>query len=410
MIEGFRVQNYRTLRDVTLGRLWNTPKRPALTPLAVVIGKNGVGKSTLFDAFGFVADALGVGVEEACERNSRGGFVRLCSGGPDANIRFEIYYREAPGSRPLTYELEIGLDASQRPTVAAERLRQRRKDQKHGWPFSFLSLQHGEGTAWAGAENPPTEDETAEDPAKMPIKLTDPRELGLSTLGGLADHPRIAKFRDFVKGWYLSYFAPDAAREVPLSGAQKHLNLHGDNLGNVVQFMEREHPGAFQGILDRIAAKIPGIQHISTFRSPEDGRLFLRFNERGFVDPFLAQQMSDGTLKIFAYLLLLEDPDPPPFIGIEEPENGLYHKLLASLGQEFRNHANNPKRASQVFVTTHQPYLVDALTPEEVWILDKGQDGFSTIKQAAAIPHVQALVNEELPLGGLWFSDYFDRA
>ena len=122
--------------------------------------------------------------------------------------------------------------------------------------------------------------------------------------------------------------------------------------------------------------------------------------------------MSDGTLKVFAYLLLLEDPDPPPFIGIEEPENGLYHKLLASLVQEFRSHADNPKRrrASQVFVTTHQPYLVDALTPEEVWILDKGQTGFSEIQQAADIPHVKAMVNEGLPLGGLWFSDYFDRA
>ena len=56
----------------------------------------------------------------------------------------------------------------------------------------------------------------------------------------------------------------------------------------------------------------------------------------GFRDPFFAQQMSDGTLKVFAYLLLLEDPDPPPFICIEEPENGLYHKLLETLAREFR--------------------------------------------------------------------------
>ena len=109
MIEGFRVQNYRSLKDVTFGRLWNVQKDP-LTPLAVVIGKNGVGKSTLFDAFGFVADALIVGVEEACERNTRGGFMRLRSSGIEANIRFEIYYRESAASRPMTYELEVGLD------------------------------------------------------------------------------------------------------------------------------------------------------------------------------------------------------------------------------------------------------------------------------------------------------------
>ena len=258
MIEGFRVQNYRVLKDVTLGRLWNT-KRKALTPLAVVIGKNGAGKSTLFDAFGFVADALDVGVEEACERNSRGGFARLRSGGAAANIKFEIYYRESRGSRPITYELEIGLDSVGRLAVTSERLRQRRQGQDRGWPFSFLNLQHGEGTVWAGQETPDVESEEEENPAKIPVKLTDPRVLGISTLGGLADHPRIAKFREFVKGWYLSYFAPDAPRAVPLAGAQKHLNLRGDNLGNVVQFMEREHPKAFQSILDRISPRrFPG--------------------------------------------------------------------------------------------------------------------------------------------------------
>lgn len=125
----------------------------------------------------------------------------------------------------------------------------------------------------------------------------------------------------------LSYFTPDAARSLPLAGPQKHLNIHGDNLSNVVQFMEREHPKRFQSILNGIAVKIPGIDKIDTEKT-NDGRLLLRFNEKGFQDPFYAQQMSDGTLKVFAYLLLLEDPTPPPFLCIEEPENGLYHKLL----------------------------------------------------------------------------------
>ena len=120
--------------------------------------------------------------------------------------------------------------------------------------------------------------------------------------------------------------------------------------------------------------------------------------------------MSDGTLKIFAYLLLLEDPEPPPFICIEEPENGLYHKLLETLANEFRAHATGKKNAPQIFVTTHQPYFVDALSPEEVWILEKGSDGFSTIRRASDIELVGRLVKEGLPLGGLWYSDYLDRA
>ena len=123
----------------------------------------------------------------------------------------------------------------------------------------------------------------------------------------LKQHPRISSFRQFVEGWYLSYFTPDAARGLPLAGPQKHLNIHGDNLGNVVQFMEREHRERFKGILNRIAGRIPGIDRIDTEQSP-DGRLLLRFNDKGFDDPFYAQHMSDGTLKVFAYLIMLEDP------------------------------------------------------------------------------------------------------
>ena len=136
--------------------------------------------------------------------------------------------------------------------------------------------------------------------------------------------------------------------------------------------------------------------------------MLLRFNDKGFQDPFYVQQMSDGTLKVFAYLLLLEDPTPPPFLCIEEPENGLYHKLLETLAKEFREHASGVQGGSQVFVTTHQPYFVDALEPNEVWILEKGADGFSTIRRASDDPIVNNMVAEGLPLGGLWYSDYLD--
>ncbi|CDM24347.1 hypothetical protein BN940_09436 [Castellaniella defragrans 65Phen] len=183
--------------------------------------------------------------------------------------------------------------------------------------------------------------------------------------------------------------------------------LSGHGCGNVVQFMEREHKDRFRNILDRIASKIPGIARIDT-EVTADKRVLLRFNDGAFDDPFFAQQMSDGTLKVFAYLLLLEDPDPPPFICIEEPENGLYHKLLEALAQEFRAHASGKKHAPQIFVTTHQPYFVDALAPEEVWILEKGADGYSTIRRVSELEMVRNLVAEGLPPGGLWYSDYLD--
>lgn len=420
-IDGFRIKNFRSLKDITLGRLWNQQKKKPLTPLTAVIGKNGVGKSTIFDAFGFLSDCLKFGVEEACDKGGRGGYQRLLSKGQKGPIEFEIYYKEDGNARPITYEVAFDIDDTGRPFVARERLRQRRKKQSHGWPFSFLVLNNGKGVVWAGEQDGKqiTDSdkfdvhdlmknlENEESKETEVVELSDKRRLGIATLGSLKQHPRISAFRQFIEGWYLSYFTPDAARSLPLAGPQKHLNIHGDNLGNVVQYMEREYPKKFQNILNKIAQKIPGIDKISTERT-NDGRLLLKFNDKGFQDPFYAQQMSDGTLKIFAYMLLLEDPNPPPFLCIEEPENGLYHKLLESLAKEFREHANGRKDGSQVFVTTHQPYLVDALEPEEVWILEKKEDGFSYIRRASDDELVNNLVQEGLPLGGLWYSDYLD--
>ena len=406
LIEGFRVQNYRALRDVTLGKLSSQQGGAALTPFTVVIGKNGAGKSTLFDAFGFVSDCLVHDVEQACDMKQRGGYERLHSRGTDGPIRFEIYYREGSGERPMTYELSIALDESGRPFIESEVLKQRRKGEKHGRPYPFLRLSHGKGMVWAGEEAVEVEG-GEEDRAQTLVELTDLRQLGIATLGTLKEHPRIKRFRDFLKGWYLSYFYPDAARSLPTAGPQKHLNSHADNIGNVVQFMAREHKDRFKAVLDRIAAKIPGIKSIDT-QETQDKRLLLRFNDGAFADPFFAQQMSDGTLKVFAYLLLMDDPEPPPFICIEEPENGLYHKLLEALAQEFRAHATGKKNAPQIFVTTHQPYFVDALSPNEVWILEKGADGYSVIRRVSDLEIVKNLVEEGLPLGGLWYSDYLE--
>ena len=453
MIEGFRIRNFGALRDVTLGRLLDTEKE-ALTSITAVIGKNGVGKTTLFEAFGFLSDALKFNVETACEAHGRGGFEKIRSQGATGSIGFEVYYREHREALPIAYQIAINADNSGRPYVFLEHLKEEQNGQKHASPFSFLMLVNGSGVAWKGnqegyqiddiqavlkpikavkfkktevqedreiskeIEDPDRQSslalqdalksiKKAEDRETEIVELEDRQRLGIATLGALKQHPRISAFRRFIEGWYLSYFTPAAVQSLPSAGPEEHLNTRGHNLSNVVQFMEREHPQRFQTILKKIADKIPGIEKIDT-KKTEDNRLLLRFNEKGFQDPFYIQQMSDGTLKVFAYLLMLENPKPPPFLCIEEPENGLYHKLLEILATEFREHAIGHKGGSQVFITTHQPYFVNALEPKEVWILEKDEDGFSKIHRASEDLLVNDLVEEGLPLGGLWYSDYLD--
>lgn len=402
-IEGIRIQNYRSLKDITLGKTFENQLSDPLPQLIAVIGSNGSGKSAIMDAFGFISDCLAFGVEEACDKPHRGGFERIRTKGQTNPISFEIYYREELKARPISYSLEIDFDArTGRPFVNYERLRQRRRGQTRGWPYSFLEVRVGKGYAWAGEATA-----RVEGSEKVDVRLRDTHRLGITTLGNLAEHPRIAAFRQFLEGWYLSYFIPDLARSLPMAGAQKHLNRTGDNLANYVQFMERQHSRKFNEVLQVISHKIPGINKI-TSKKAVDGRLLLQFNERGYVDPFYALDMSDGTLKMFAYLLMLEDPDPAPLLGIEEPENGLHHQLLEPLAREMKQYAEKPS-GSQIFVTTHSPYFVDALKPENVWILEKDKNGFTSAMRAADIRSVKELYSEGLPLGSLWYSNHFGR-
>ncbi len=400
-IEGIRIQNYRSLKDVSLGWTFENRESGALPGLMTIIGPNGSGKSSLMDALGFLGDCLRLGVEDACDLSYRGGFERIRTRGQHGPIQFEIFYRPDPKSPPFSYSLHIDAE-SNIPYVAYERLRQRRKGQRVGWPDPFFELVKGQGYAWTGL---PAEQEEGNE--RIGVKLEDRQRLGITTLGNLANHPRIVAFREFLEGWYLSYFVPEQARSMPMAGAQKHLNREGNNLANYVEFMERQHKKRFAEALQQVAKKIPGIRSIKPERQ-KDGRLLLLFNETGYVDPFYQQDMSDGTLKMLAYLLLLEDPDPPPLIGIEEPENGLHHQLLEPLALEMKRYTERDK-GSQIIITTHSPYFVDALTPKEVWILEKGEDGFSTAVRAADLPAVKELFEQGIPLGSLWYSNHFGR-
>lgn len=404
-IAGIRIQNYGSLKDIKLGRLLFDSKGKDLTNINAVIGQSGTGKSTLADVFGFLADCLEKGVETACDLNGRGGYESIISQGACDPISFEIYYRETSNESPITYELLIGLDKYGRPIVEKERLRQRRANERYGRPISFLYLEYGKGYAFKGNNTGYLEEENQEIGEKVDVELADPRQLGIVTLGELKEHPRIVKFKNFLKNWYLCYFSPTAAREIPNAGPQKYLNRLGNNVNNVAQYLYREDPKDFMKVLQNIQTKLPGIREIRPVKL-QNGQLVLEFLEQGFEKPFYSQKMSDGTLKLFAYYLLLQEREARPLVFIEEPENGLYHKYLADLAAQMKDSIQGAY-SKQLFITTHSPFFVNSLSPEEVWVLEKKEDGFSVIQRASEYEHVKQLCESEIGLGDLWYSDYF---
>ena len=397
ILEGIQIKNFRALKDVTLGRVLSN-KQTELPRLVAVIGANGAGKSSILDALSFLGDCLREGVEAACDKPHRAGFDKLRSLGSKDAMEFEIRYRRE-GEPPINYTLHIDCDPTGHVYVAKEELKHKPVERAGlgGRALTFISLKNGTGNAWVGGEK------IAANCQK--IEMASDQELAIVAVGALKNHPEIQRFREFMSRWYLSYFVPELARKTPVAGAQPHLDRTGENLANYLQYIERERKAQFKQLLKRLGRKIPGLDRID-YEKTIDGNLILKFFAQGFGDkPFFQRAMSDGTLKLLAYLLLMEDPDPAPLVGIEEPENGLHHQLLSALAHELKSFAQQ-ESGPQVLLTTHAPNLVDALAPNEVWVLDKGKDGFSTLTRTADIPGVQALFDEEIPMGSLWYSNH----
>jgi predicted ATPase len=400
---GLKVKNYRGLSDFSIGRI-KYGDEGGLPNLVCLIGPNGAGKSTVLDAFGFIADALANGVEAACDRPGRGGFHKLRTQGSTGPIEFELFFEDVDSARPIVYAFSVDTREGV-PVVIEESLRQRNKAETRGKPYYFLKLKDGKGTVWSGQDE--VGSTTKDSKNKSKVSFADQDKLGITTLGNLPEHPRIVRLREYIEGWYLSYFVPDAARTIPSAGAQPFLDRSGSNIGNVLQYYERQHKKEFQQLLKRLSEAIPGLRRINTQVSA-DGRLLVSFDEQGYEDPFFQQSMSDGTLKMLAYALLLEAPNPKPFIGLEEPENGLYVELIEQLARSFVAKTTSEASPTQILVTTHSPMFVDALVPEQVWMIRKNGQGHSFARRTSDMKEIRELQSQGLPLGSLWYSNHLN--
>jgi predicted ATPase len=383
-IEHLRVMNYRALSDLVLSKI---------TPLTVFVGPNGSGKSTLFDVFAFLAECFSSGLRKAWDR--RGRFKELRTRGGKGTIQIELKYREKPLVPIITYHLEIAEDAKG-PFVHREWLRWTRKSGRAGRPFNFLDFTDATGEVVTG--------EMPDDRDRRMTETLDSREmLAVNTLGQFAKHPRVSALRRFISGWYLSYLTADNARGLPEAGPQERLSATGDNLANVIQYLKEQHSDRLREILGVLARRVPRLEKVDADLMA-DGRLLLQIKDAPFDRPILAKFASDGTLKMLAYLTVLYDPDPPQLVGVEEPENQLHPSLLPKLAEECRKAAAR----TQLMVTTHSPFFVNGLRPEEVWVLYRDEHGYTRARRPADMAGVPEMMEAGAQLGHLWAEEYFE--
>jgi predicted ATPase len=390
-IVSLKIRNYRCLQNIEINNL------PAF---CVLVGANGTGKSTFFDLFGFLRDALKNNVRQALQ--VRGGYKEVITRGHEQeDIHIEMQFKTKIVDKPrlVSYLLTIGQDQN-RSVVKREILRYKRGSS--GKPFHFLDFQNGQGYAIINEEDFPKKDEDLE---REEQTLDSQDILAIKGLGQFQRFKAATAFRQLIENWYVSDFHISAARGSKDAAYAEHLSTTGDNLPLVAQYIYENYPDIFNEVLEKMKKRVPGISQVEA-KNTEDGRLILRFQDRAFQDPFIDRYVSDGTIKMFAYLVLLHDPNPHPLLCVEEPENQLYPSLLAELAEEFSSYT---KQEGQVFVTTHSPDFLNAVELENIYWLEK-KEGITKIYRASENELLKKLVEEgDLP-GYLWKQGLFGEA
>lgn len=385
LIESVELRNYRLFRDAKLTDL------PRMT---VVVGANGSGKTTLFDTFSFLKEALTQNVAQAVAR--RGGFQELVSRGEKGPIGITVKFRES-GNRLATYQLDIA-SREGRPVVEREILKFRRG--QTGRPWHFVDFSAGVGTAITNEAAYGQRGVTEE---RQKHALDDPSVLAIKGLGQFKEFRVVAGFRSLIENWHISDFRISEARPSAEAGYAEHLSTRGENVAQVAQYLYEHHRERFDKVLQVMSDRVPGVSKVEA-KPTEDGRLVLRFKDGSFKDPFTARYVSDGTIKMFAYLVLLYAPKPHPLLAIEEPENHLYPELLHELVEEFRDYA---RRGGQVFVSTHSPEFLNGAKLDEIYWLVK-QGGFTVVRRASESELLRNLVAEKDLPGALWKQGLFE--
>ncbi|MDD2316834.1 MAG: AAA family ATPase [Desulfobacterales bacterium] len=387
-IESIRLKNFKSFQDVELSELPN---------FCVIVGANGTGKSTIFQVFGFLRDAMTSNVNAALSRlgGSRG-FKEVRSRNSDGPIEIELKFRAGKDSPLTTYFLQIN-EKHGKAMVEREILKYRRGSS--GQPWHFLDFSRGKGTAVTNELDAVTD---VRDLNREEQVLKSPDILAIKGLAQFERFPAVMALGNLIENWHVSDFHISKARPEQEAGYAEHLSREGENLSLVIEYLYNNKREIFDEILSLLKRRVPGISHVES-KITEEGRVLLKFQDGAFEDPFLARYVSDGTIKMLAYLTLLYDPNPHPLLCVEEPENQLYPKLLWDLAEEFRAYAN---RGGQVFVTTHSPDFLNAAKLDEVfWLVKKS--GYTQVGRAKDDEQLAAYMAEGDQMGYLWKHGFF---
>ncbi|MEO0115782.1 MAG: AAA family ATPase [candidate division WOR-3 bacterium] len=369
------IKNYKSLKDVSL----------EMKSFMVFIGPNNAGKSNILDCLSFLSE-FGRRGDEIGGVIRRGGFEQIVHNGIISN--------------PITFELEGSLK------IKGEEIVYKYYIELIGERFGGFR-NNKELFVVEGVEKPLLEfpgeqnlaivrDKTGKQTGKIGRGYS---YLYIPYFDDINQYPILGTFANEMQNWTFLNLLPPLMREPLPVRKELQLQTWGENLSVVLHDLQVENPPKFKEIEQILKLAVPELEELTTgLTSHDPGKTFIRITEKNLKMSIPAWNMSDGSLRLLGVLAALYLPSPLPLIGIEEPENYVHPRLLELIVDLLKNASEK----SQILVTTHSPYFVDLLQPEDLYIVEK-QEGQTKIKKAEDKKGIKETL-KVLGLGEMWYS------
>ncbi len=348
--EHISIGGYRRLKSVSV----------EMRPLAVMIGANGVGKTSFLEVFSVLAASakgqLGAKISEY------GGLNEIIT--RDKGEKLEIKLRMGvPHYEPLEYDVQIQ-SHGQFYGIELETLSQRNK--AHGVPFKHID-SHGTTIRYFELKN---------NKLLRPNWEHNPYETSLSQVPKMFAEPESLRQKLASCTFYGALNVlpgspvrlPQPMRPVTLPGS------NGEDLVSCLYYLRETDTSRFEVVEDTLKAAFPDFEKLS-FPPVAAGTLAMTWKDRNYSQPFFMNQLSEGTLRFLWLTTLLLSKDLTAITLIDEPEVSLHPQLLSQLADLLRE----ASQQTQLLVATHADRLIRALEPGEVLISDQ-EDGVTTMK------------------------------
>ena len=357
-----------------------------LRNLNALVGRNNTGKTSFMGCLSFLQDVITDGCAVASIIKGRPGFANMS---PDISkpsvfrVLFKIEDGESRKPKYVQYEIGIGANEYKSPYISFEKILTTVIDGNEIKIVPLLDIENGKGTIVYSSA---TEGKTGE------VIVDDEHLPALSLYGKLTRYTNLVELFREIRNWFFCSFSSEEQssyfNDGGAPGGHKHLNSLGSNVGNVLEYMKMRDEAEYEKIVSEIKAKIPTMKHKKN----------------------LPEVLRESPDKLFLYLLLLRDGAPRTTIFIETPDKDLYHDMVDVLSDEMRAYTLR-NGYCQIIFSTHNPYIIETLSPKEVWIFERTfekDSGDVSIRCAGDDPLVCEMFKQGVGMGAIWYAGHLD--